>query len=267
MNIFLYELKSLRKSMLLWTLSILALAALYLSIFPSMAKDAEEFKLLLASYPPAIRAMLGINLDYITSLLGFYSMIFTFIILCGAIQAMNLGVSILSKESRERTVDFLLVKPVSRSVIVSAKLLAAVVTLVITNIIFLSLSTLLVTLEDSQNFSLKLFILINLTMFFVQLIFIAIGMLVSLFFKKIKNVLPISLGVVFGFYLIGTLLVTDPSNKAERILSPFKYFDITYIINNGRYEPFYLIVSAVIIAAAITCSYILYNRKDIHAVS
>jgi ABC-2 type transport system permease protein len=267
MNIFLYELKSLRKSMLLWTISLLALAALYLSIFPSMAKDAEEFKQLLASYPEAIRAMLGINLDYITSLLGFYSMIFTFIILCGAIQAMNLGVSILSKESRERTADFLLVKPVSRTTIVSAKLLAAITTIVITNILFLSITTLLVTLEDTQDFNLKLFILINLTMFFVQLIFIAIGMLVSVFFKKIKNVLPISLGVVFGFYLIGTLLVTDIDNKVERIISPFKYFDITYIINNGSYETLYLLISAVIIVVAIAISYVIYNRKDIHAVS
>ncbi len=267
MNIFLYELKSLRKSMLLWTISLLALAGLYLSIFPSMAKDAEEFKQLLASYPEAIRAMLGINLDYITSLLGFYSMIFTFIILCGAIQAMNLGVSILSKESRERTADFLLVKPVSRTKIVSAKLLAAIITIVITNILFLGISILLVTLEDTQDFNLKLFILINLTMFFVQLIFIAIGMLVSVFFKKIKNVLPISLGVVFGFYLIGTLLVTDIDNKFERMISPFKYFDITYIINNGRYEPLYLLISAVIIVVAIAISYVIYNRKDIHAVS
>ncbi len=267
MNIFLYELKSLRKSMLLWTISLLALAALYLSIFPSMADDAEKFKELLASYPEAIRAMLGINLDYITSLLGFYLMIFTFIILCGAIQAMNLGVSILSKESRERTADFLLVKPVSRVTVVSAKLLAAITTILITNILFISLSTLLVTLEDTQAFDLKLFFMINLTMFFVQLMFIAIGMLVSVFFRKIKNVIPISLGFVFGFYLIGTLLVTDSDNKAERLLSPFKYFDITYIINHGSYEGMYLIISGVIIVAAIAISYIIYNRKDIHAVS
>ena len=267
MNIFLYELKSLRKSMLLWTISLLALAALYLSIFPSMAKDAEEFKQLLGSYPEAIRAMLGINLDYITSILGFYSMIFTFIILCGAIQAMNLGVSILSKESRERTADFLLVKPVSRVTIVSAKLLAAITTIVITNILFIGLSTLLVTLEDTQDFSMKLFFMINLTMFFVQLIFIAIGMLVSVFFKKIKNVLPISLGFVFGFYLIGALLVTDSDNKVERLLSPFKYFELPYIIKNGSYESMYLLVSGVIIVVAIAISYVIYNRKDIHAVS
>ncbi len=267
MNMFLYELKSHVKSMLLWTLSMLGLAALYLSIYPKMAQDAEDFKKLLGSYPEAIRAMLGINLDYIATLLGFYSMIFSFIILCGAIQAMNLGVSILSRETRERTADFLLVKPVSRTAIVSAKLMAALATIVITNILFISLTTIMANMANTEDFSVKLFFMINLTMFFVQVIFIAIGMVVSVFFKKIKNVLPLSLGFVFGFYLVGTLLVTDADNKLERILSPFKYFDITYIIQKGAYENFYFMIGAVVIVVSVAVSYIIYNRKDIHAVS
>jgi ABC-2 type transport system permease protein len=253
--------------MLIWTLSMLGLAALYLSIYPNMAKDVEEFKKLLEGYPAAVRSMLGINLDYISPLLGFYSMIFSFIILCGAIQAMNLGVSILSRESRERTADFLLVKPVSRTTIVSAKLGAALTTIVITNVIFITLSVLMANSAKTEDFSIKLFFMVNLTMFFVQVIFIAIGMLVSVFFKKIKNILPISLGFVFGFYLIGALLVTDSSNTAERILSPFKYFDITYILQKGNYESLYLIIGAVVAITAIAISYIIYNRKDIHAVS
>lgn len=267
MNMFLYEVKAHVKSMIIWTLSMLGLAALYLSIYPKMAQDAENFKELLGSYPEAIRAMLGINLDYIASLLGFYSMIFTFIILCGAIQAMNLGVSILSRETRERTADFLLVKPVSRNAIVSAKLLAAITTVVITNILFILFTTLMANMAKTEDFSVKIFFMINLTMLFVQIIFIAIGMVASVFFKKIKNVLPISLGFVFGFYLIGTLLVTDADDKIERILSPFKYFDINYIIQKGAYETLYLMIGAAIVVVAVAVSYIIYNKKDIHAVS
>jgi ABC-2 type transport system permease protein len=266
MNMFLYEIKALRKSTITWTLSILALAALYLSLYQNIVKDAQDFKELLASYPPAIRAVLGINLDYITSLLGFYAFIFSFIIICGAIQATNLGLSILSKESRERTADFLLVKPVSRSSIVSAKLLAALTSIVITNILFITLTVLLANLTNA-DFSVKLFIMINLSMFFVQIIFAAIGMVISVFFKKIKTVLPISLGVVFGFYFIGAFLVTDNSDKVERIFSPFKYFDVIYIIDNAGYEVFYMIIGAAIVVVSIVASYIIYNKKDIHAVS
>jgi ABC-2 type transport system permease protein len=109
--------------------------------------------------------------------------------------------------------------------------------------------------------------MINLSMFFVQIIFAAIGMVISVFFKKIKTVLPLSLGVVFGFYFIGAFLVTDNSDKVERIFSPFKYFDVIYIIDNASYEAFYMIIGAAIVVVSIVASYIIYNKKDIHAVS
>jgi ABC-2 type transport system permease protein len=267
MNMYLHELKSMRKTAIIWTLVLIGLAAIFLCIYPSMASDAEEFKKLLGSYPPTVRAMLGINLEYITTILGFYSFIFVFIILCGTIQAMNLGVSILSKESRERTADFLLVKPVSRGTIVNAKLLAAITTIFVTDAVFYAVTLAIASSVKTDDFSIKLFFMINLTMLFLQLIFLAIGLVVSVFFKKLKSVLPVSLGIVLGFYMIGALIATGENNDAARYISPFKYFDIPYIINNAGYEVSYLITGAVITVAAIAASYIIYIKKDIHAVS
>lgn len=264
MNMYLFELKSMRKSTIIWTCALIALALLYLSIYPSIAKDAAEFKKLLSGYPAPVRAMLGINLDYITSFLGFYSMIFSFITLCGAIQAMNLGVSILSKETRERTADFLLVKPVSRAAIITAKLIAAFTTILATNIVFYAVTCILANTITTADFDEKLFFMINLTLLFIQLIFFAIGMVISVFFQKLKSILPISLGVVFGLYMFGALLGTGKNADVVRFISPFKYFDLTYIIKNASYEAPYLIVGAVIIAAAVAASYLIYIKKDIH---
>lgn len=267
MNMYLFELKSMRKSTIIWTCALIALAALYLSIYPSMANEAADFKKLLSSYPAPVRAMLGINLDYVTSILGFYSMIFSFITLCGAIQAMNLGVSILSKETRERTADFLLVKPVSRAAIITAKLMAACTMILATNIVFYAASSMLANTINTSNLDQKLFFMVNLTLLFIQLIFFAIGMVVSVFFKKLRSILPISLGVVFGLYMVGALLATGKNADVVRFISPFKYFDFTYIIRNASYEAPYLIAGAVIIAVAVAASYMIYIKKDIHAVN
>jgi ABC-2 type transport system permease protein len=265
MNIYLYELKALRKSAILWTCSITAISVLFLSVFTSMAEDAADFREIMAGYPEAVRKMLSINLDYIASILGFYSFVFIFIQLCGTVQAANLGVSILSKESRERTADFLLVKPVSRAYVISAKLLAALTNLLVTDAIFVAVSLIVANSVNTADFDAGRFIMINLTMLFVQLIFLAAGLLISVFFNKIKNVLPISLGMVFGFYIIGALLVSD--DEALRFISPFKYYNVTYIIQNAAYEIPYLILGAAIVAVSIAACYIIYCRKDIHAVS
>lgn len=266
MNMYLHELKSSRKSTIIWTIAITSMAVIYFSVYPSIAKDAVNFKKLLSGYPESVRAILGISVDTITSILGFYSMIFSFITLFGAIQGMNLGISTLSKEIRERTADFLLVKPVSRRAIVSAKLLAAFTMIVITDVIYYTVAVFLANSVKTEDYSNKLFFMISLTLFFIQLIFLAIGVVVSVFFNKLKSVLPLSLGIVFGLFFIGAIIATG-ENDATRLLSPFKYFNPSYIIQNASFEVPYLIAGGLIILVSITVSYIIYTKKDIHAVS
>lgn len=267
MNIYLHELKSQRKSAAVWACALTALAALYLCIYPGVAKDAEDFKNLLAAYPAAVRAALGIDLGTVASLLGFYSMVFSFILLCGAVQAMNLGVSVLSKESRERTADFLLVKPVSRSAVVTAKLLASVTVLAATDLVFYAATFLIAGAVQTGGFSVGLFFMVNFTLFFLQMIFFSVGIAVSMFFNKLKNVLSISLGTVFGFYTLGALIAGDDDGGIARYFSPFRYFDTSYILQHQSYETPYLLTGAVITAAAVLVTYLVYLKKDIHAVT
>lgn len=266
MNMYLHELQSMRKSTIIWTFSIIALAAIYFSVYPGIAKDAADFKRLLYNYPAPIRAAFGISLNSISSILGFYSMIFSFIVLCGAIQAMILGTSVLSKEGRERTADFLLVKPVSRPAIVSAKLLSALTMILVTNILYYSAAFAMASIVKQSDFSSKLFLMVNLSLLFIQIIFLSLGMVTSVFFKKIKSVLPLSLGVVFGLYIAGALVAAG-GNDSERFISPFRYFDTDYIIKNAGYETRYLVISAVIVVISIAASYIIYSKKDIPSVS
>lgn len=267
MNIFLFEVKFLRKNTCIWICSMIALAALYLSIYPSVAKDAADFRKLLGNYPPAVQAMLGINLDTIATVNGFYSMIFSFILLCGAVQAMNLGIAVFAKESKNRTSDFILVKPVSRTTILSAKLCASLTIIAVTNAVFLLAVVGMVNLFVSEAFDEGVFLLMNLSLLFIQLVFVGLGMVTAVFFKKLRNTIPLSLGVVFGFYLIGALLAVGKEEETLRFLSPFKYFDITYVLNHHSYEGTYLILSAAIILISIAVSYVVYNKKDIPTVS
>lgn len=265
MNMYLHELRSHLKSIIIWTLSIIALAVFYLSMYPGIAKDADNFKKIIEGYPAAVRTAVGISVDSISSLLNFYSFVFVYVLLCGAIEAMNLGVSMLTKEKRGKTSDFLLTKPVSRIEIMNAKLLAALTSIIITDVVYIAAAYGVASIVKTKDLSFKLFLMISATIFFVQLIFLALGIFVSAAVPKLKSVLPVSLGTVFGLFFIGALLATDKDSPV-RFLSPFKYFDTDYIIKNSAYEPKFLIVGAAAAAAAIAASYCIYKRKDIHAV-
>ncbi|ADU26844.1 ABC transporter permease subunit [Ethanoligenens harbinense] len=266
MNIYLHELKTLRRSTIVWTCAIIALAALYFSFYPGVVHDAGDFKKLMSGYPAPIRAALGISLDNVTSVLGYYTMVFAFVPLCGAIQSMIFGMSVLSRETRERTADFLMVKPVSRTAIVSAKLLAAVTMLIGTNTLYDAAAFFLAFIVKTSDFSGRVLFLINLTLLFIQLVFLALGLFISVFFKKLRSVLPVSLGVVLGLYMLGALAVTGKDADVVRFFFPFKYFDIAYVTKHAGYEMPYLITGAVVVLAAVAAAYLIYAKKDIHAV-
>lgn len=264
MNIFLHELKAYRKSIIIWTCSMAALSAMFIFIFSSAAGDLDSVKNILSNVPEAARKILSIYVDSISTLEGFYSFVFVYIVLCGAIQAMNLGTSIISKEIREKTADFLLTKPVNRERILTFKLLAALASLLITNIVYLII-TVTMTLTVKSEFSMKIFLMISITLFFVQLMFLSLGVIVSVIAGKIKSVISISLSTVFGFFIISALgsVIGD---KAVRYISPFKYFDTAYIIKNAAYETSFIITGIIFVIATISISYLVYTKKDIHAV-
>jgi ABC-2 type transport system permease protein len=175
---------------------------------------------------------------------------------------MNLGTSIVSKEVREKTADFLLTKPVKRSVVLTSKLVAAVSSLVITNVFFIGAASFITNQVKTDDFSFELLLMLSLTVFFVQLMFLALGIVISVIFQKIKTV---SLATVFGFYFLGMFFDTS-GEEVKRYISPFKYFDTTYIIKNSSYESSFLIVGGIIIILAIVTSFFVYAKKDVHSV-
>lgn len=265
MNIFIHELKYYRKSTIIWTISLVAISIIYLLLFPSFSNNIEEMKNLLKGFPEIIRGGMGISLDDFGDILGYYSFTFSFVILVGAIQAMNFGISIISKEVREKTADFLLTKPITRTQVLTSKILAVVTSLIITNIIYMIGAFIIVSFVKNNDYSFKIFFMISITLLFVQFIFMSLGIIISVIFTKIKSVLPISLGTVFGFYFINFLASTS-EDKLIRYINLFNYFDTNYIIKNSSYELSFVIVSLVIIIGAITSSYIIYSKKDIHVV-
>jgi len=265
MNMFFHELKYYRKSTLIWTCSLVGLLIMFLSLFPSFSKDIEGMRDLLEGYPEGVRKAFGLTLESFSSILGFYSYLFIFVALCGAIQAMNLGLSIISKEARDKTADFLLTKPVTRKQIITAKLLAILTSIIITNIIYIIASIIMASFISTTTFDMNVLIMISITMFFIQLMFMSLGILISVIVPKIRSVISISLGTVFSLYIV-SMFYSVVGGDLLKYITPFKYYDASYIIRNASYETSFVIIEILFIAVSIGISYFIYSKKDIHAV-
>lgn len=265
MNIYIQELKMSVKSLIYWTFGMLLALMFFMLLFPAISQDAALMNQLISKFPPELTRALGLTTLDLSMALGFYGYLFLFILLIGSVYAMKSGMSVLSEEIRAKTADFLLSKPISRNTIVTAKIMSVLSLLVLQTVFYIIGAFIVVNLTTNQLFDRTTFLLINLSLLLVQLFFAALGLLLSVIVRKIKTVLPIALGIVFGFYVLQMLnqSLTD-SNLAY--ITPFAYFDISKIVATGAYESNYLIINTFMILGFTILTYIIYNKKDMPSI-
>jgi len=263
-NVYLRELQAYRKSTIIWAASMSSLIVVFMALYPAFTHDIEATKQVLASFPEAVRVAFNISLANFFTVYGFYGYILSFAILAGAIQAMNVGTGVISKEMSGKTADFLLSKPISRSRVVTAKLAAALTVVLITDVIFAAVAYFAALSVSNGPVDAEKFFLLTAGLLLVQIIFIALGALFSVTLPKIKSVVSVSLPTVFTFYIIG--MIGDLlENEQVRYVSPFRYYDASYIITHVSLEGRYLAIEAVVVVVMIALSYLIFTKKNVRA--
>ncbi|MFZ7133620.1 MAG: ABC transporter permease subunit [Eubacteriales bacterium] len=265
MNMFIHELKVYRKSTVVWMISLASIVIFFMSMFPVIFKDAQLMQEILGNFPPEFLTAFGISALDLSSELGFYGFLFTYILLAGSIQAMNLGTSVLSAEVRDNTAEFLLAKPVNRVQIVTSKVSAIFIHLILTDVVYIIAAKVMLDIVKENTYDGTIFFIISITLLFLQVFFMSFGLLVSVLMKKIRTVMPISLGSVFGFYVIHLLNETLNDEKLTYI-TPFEYFKPQEIIESGNLDWKYIMLIVILTGIFIASSYIIYKRKDIPSI-
>lgn len=262
MNIFRFEFRQALRQTWIWIAAMVFTFAVFLAMYSAVSNDVEGFKSILQAYPESIQQMLGINLDAIGSVLGYYAMTFSFLALVGCIQSATYGFMILSWEQREKTGDFLFSKPVSRSRIFWAKTAAMLVNVV--------LSALLVSLINYgifcggglQGVDFTAYAEMQLILLILMVLFFALGLLLSLVLGKIKRPSTYGLSLAFALYIYSAFFGADSTIK--RVFAPFKYFDLFKVIDQHTLELSWLMLSAAFILCLLGGSYVIYTRQETH---
>ncbi len=264
MNIFLHEFKQNVRSVVTWSISLTILIYVLASIYSGFAVEAELLNQTLEKFPREFLMAFGMYGLDLSTVLGFFSITILFCQLCVSIQAANYGFSLVSVEEREMTADFLMTKPVGRVKIMTSKLLAAIASLAITNLVVCVSSYVFINLyRDGRPYDGKTLSLLLLTITFLQLFFLTVGMLLSLLPKKIRSVTPLSMGMVFGLYVLNAFSDMIGEDTLSYI-TPFRHFDANNIVRSGSLDTPLALVSAAVIVLSVTLSYLVYQRRDIH---
>jgi ABC-2 type transport system permease protein len=266
-NIFRHEFRARLRSVIIWSLGIAALILFYMSIFPAFTDQADLMREMIDKFPPELSAAFGLNTMDLSSVVGFFSFLFIFVQLCIAIQASNYGFGLVSVEESELTADFLLSKPVSRGQVLTSKLLAAICSLLLTDLIVWVCSFAAISMfNGGREYDMNLILLMLASLLVFQLFFLAVGLAISLLVRRVRSVTPYGLGLAFGAYVLSAFSGVF-GDVALEYLTPFKHFDAAAIVQDGGYKWSLVLLNVGVTIVALVLAYWRYLRRDIPAVS
>jgi ABC-2 type transport system permease protein len=263
MNIYKHEFKMKIGSVITWSVALTVIIFLFMSVYSGFADEAELLNAAMEQMPQELLLAFGMTDVDMSTVLGFFGLAFTFCQVCIAIQAANYGFGLVSVEETDMTADFLLAKPVSRPKILTSKLLAALTALLITNIVVWGATWMAINLfRGERPYDQQALTLLLAAILPFQLVFLTVGMLISLLVKRLRNVTAYTMALVFGMYILnafGGMLGED----TIELITPFKHFDPNYILNHAAYNGPLVLLSTAFILISVVASYWLYGKRNI----
>lgn len=264
MNIFLREMKAHRKSLIIWSIFVIFMVAAGVGKYVTYAKSGQSINALVEQMPTMIKNWLGFSSFDLSSASGFYGMLFMYLVLMATIHAVMLGANIIAKEERDKTAEFLFVRPVSRNQVITAKLLAALVNVIIINLVTLFSSIGIVgKYSNGEAIAGKIAILM-VGMFILQLVFMFIGTGIAAIIKKPRAATSAATSVLLVTYLLSMVTGLNDTLENLKYLTPFKYFDAKYLMAGTGFKPVFMVLSLTIIVVGFTATYMFYRKRDLH---
>lgn len=263
MNIFLRELRANLRSLLIW--GVVAVALIFIAITKFSAYEGNpEMVAVLDSMPPALLETFQMNTFNLTTITGFYGVMFVYFSLIATISAAMWGSDVISKEERDKTVEFTLTLPVTRQKLITGKILAAMVNCIALLLIIWGTSLAAVAQYQPDSAFYEFLALSMLALFIIQMVFLAVGFFLGCSMKQYKRAGAVAVSVLLGTYFLSIISGLNENLEFLGFFSPFTYFDPAKLLNESTIEVSYVLLSLAIIVVLTIGGYFTYAKRDLY---
>lgn len=264
MNIIKREFKMGLKPFILWVLGLFFLVFVGMMKYTGIGTGANssDFTALMDKFPKVVLALLGASGVDLTTLGGFYSVLAFYVLICAVIYAISLGNNAVSRELTDKTYEFLFTKPRSRSYILSSKLIAGEIFLMIFCFLNYIFSVMAISnLNFSGNIQIQI-VLFTISIFLVSNIFYTLSAFLSAAMKHSeKSSLYSNLCFLFVF-ILGIVYDMMENAKILKFFVPVKYFTAKEILNKHMGVT-YIIICLLVSQILWYGTFYKFKRKDL----
>lgn len=263
MNIFFREIRANFKSLLIWSGIVLMISTIGFAKFSAYAGNPELLAIL-DSLPPVMLEAFNLNAFNLTTVTGFFGVMFAYFGLILSIAAVMWGSDIISKEERDKTLEFSLTLPVSREKILAAKTISVLFNSVLLALVTWGAIVLSVKQYEPDGKFYEFLGLSMIALFIMQIIFLSIGILVACVMKQHKRSGSLAVSILLGTYFLSILSSLSEKLDFLKFFSPFAYFNPAKILNEANFDLTFLLISAGIVIVAITVGFFTYTKRDMY---
>ena len=263
MNIFIRELKANFRSLLVWGGVVILFIFIGITKFSAYEGNPQMLEIL-DSMPPALLEAFQMNAFNLTTITGFYGVMFTYFALMATISAAMWGSDIISKEERDKTVEFTLTLPITRGKLVTGKIGAAVVNCIVLLLIMWGASLAAVAQYEPTSEFYEFLTLLMVALFFMQMVFLSLGIFLACAMKDYKRSGSIAVSLILVTYFFSVISGLSENLEFLEYLSPFKYFNPADLLHESRIDLNYVWLSLGLIAVFIVGGYITYSKRDLY---
>jgi len=261
MTIVKHELRQGWKNLVIWTGAIGFFMVVCILLFPQMKTQAADMSEAFASMG-AFTAAFGMDRLNFGTLIGFYGVECGNVVgIGGGLFAAMIGITALSKEERDHTGEFLLTHPIRRSRVLTEKLTALLLQVLVLNalVFLLSLASMVVIGEDIPWREVGLQ---HLAFLFMQLELVCVCFGISAFLRR--SSVGIGLGLAIGAYFANLLANLSQDLEALKYLTPYGYTEAAEIVTEQCLDTEKIAIGLGFALIGVAAAYIKYTKKDIH---
>jgi ABC-2 type transport system permease protein len=261
--IFRRELKSNAKGLVVWSLVLGGLVLMMMSVYPSFAEDARMAEEMLDVFPEPIARVFGMDTLNLGSYTGFYGVEAHLInTLVGSVYAALLAGGMLAKEENDRTAEFLLSKPVTRTAVTLQKLAAVLFNLFILNLVIAIVSFACTGFAD-EAVETDILAWYLIATFLLHATVASVSFLLSAVMRRTRSIASLALGIVFLSYALHVAAGLSDRFDVLRRVSLFSFTDAAAIAKHGGLAMPDAAAMALISLLCIAGAIGYYRNKDI----
>ncbi|MGI8313750.1 ABC transporter permease subunit [Halobacillus mangrovi] len=264
MNLFWREMKAHRKSLIIWCIGMILLIASGMGKYAGFSSSGQSMDELMGAMPESLKTITGMGSFDLSLATGFYGVLFLYMVLLATVHAVLLGATIISKEERDKTAEFLFVKPVSRTKVIVTKMLAALTNVLVLTVVSAVTSLFMVGYYSDGEPYIENVLVTIIGMLILQVLFLGIGTMVGASYKKSGKAATLSSAILLLAFLLSVAVDLSDALDGVKYVTPFKYFEADQVMYGGGLDPVLVGVSVVLVAILSALTLLFYRRRDLH---